>query len=257
MSLLQGQISLLLVLLYTASHIALSRGRAAVAGLLLSLALIKWQLALPVLFLLAVWRSWAVIGFAAAGAAGLFCVSLGVAGMAGMREYAQSILQIAGRAASDPGGAKALYGMFPADMPNLHGMFFVLTGGRPFGLVLTAISSLAVLFWIARRPPSLPLALTAAMLVSYHMQAYDLTLLILPIGVAVRELLCADGQESSEQAKRRVYLLYGAIALLVSPMAPFIIWLHASWLLVVAVLAILLYLCSGSRRHSETERALA
>jgi hypothetical protein len=241
MSLLQGQISLLLLLLYTASHLAFSRGRAAVAGLLLSLALIKWQLALPVLFLLAIWRRWAVIGFAAAGAAVLFCASLGVAWMAGMREYAQSMLQIAARTARDPGGAKVLYGMFAADMPNLHGMFFVLTGGRTIGLVLTAISSLAVLAWASHRPPSLPLALTAAMLVSYHMQAYDLTLLILPISIAGCELLHADRQGCGQRAKRRAYLLYGAALLLAVPVAPLLIWCHASWMLVVAVIAILLY----------------
>jgi hypothetical protein len=254
MALLQGQISLLLLLVYTASHIAFSRERKTGAGLLLSVALIKWQLALPVLFLLAAWRKWKVIGVVAAGATGLYCVSLAVAGMAGVRDYAQSMLQVAARTASDPYGAKALYGMFGGDMPNLHGMFFVLTGGRPFGLVLTAISSLAVLFWAARRPPSMSLALTAAMLVSYHLQAYDLTLLILPIGISTFDLMSARGREFGQRTKRKSYLLYGSISILVPPIAPVVVSLHASWLLIASVITMLSYLSatgSVSSAHSE------
>jgi hypothetical protein len=238
---LQGQISLLLLLIYTASHIAFSRGRTTCTGLLLSVALVKWQFALPVLFLFAAWRKWKVIGVAAAGATGLFCVSLAVAGVAGVREYAQSVLQIAARTASDPYGAKARYGMFGGDMPNLHGMFFVLTSGRPFGLALTAIGSLAVLFWATRRTPSMSVALIAAMLVSYHMQAYDLTLLILPIGISVFEVIRAKGQETGQRTKRQGYLLYGAIGILVSPIAPLVVSLHASWLLIASVIAMLSY----------------
>ena len=38
-------------------------------------------------------------------------------------------------------------------------------------------------FWAATRKPSLPLALLAGLLVSYHLYLYDLTLLLLPISL--------------------------------------------------------------------------
>ncbi|HZQ41941.1 MAG TPA: glycosyltransferase family 87 protein [Acidobacteriaceae bacterium] len=252
MSLLQGQISLLLLMLYTAAHAGLCRGRAAVPGLLLALALTKWQLALPVLFLLAVWKMWRVVGFAVAGAAGLFCASVGVAGVSGMREYIHNMLQVANRTASDPAGAKALYGMFAADMPNLHGLFFVLTGGRSSGLVFTAVGSVAVLCWAARRKPSIPLALTAAMLVSYHMQGYDLTLLALPLGLAAGDWIRVHRQEFGAREKSALYLSYAAAVMLVAPFSVLILWLHASWILIVPVFAMFWY---TSVRDSASNRA--
>ncbi len=72
--------------------------------------------------------------------------------------------------------------MFSAKMPNLYGFFHTLLPGVS-GYVLTAIGSLAVMAWASTRKPSLPLALLAGMLVSYHLYLYDLTLLLLPIGL--------------------------------------------------------------------------
>ena len=73
--------------------------------------------------------------------------------------------------------------MFPARMPDLHGLFFLLSHGQRWGLLLTLGASLAVMLWAALQRPSLPLALLAALLVSYHLQPHDLTLLLLPIGL--------------------------------------------------------------------------
>jgi hypothetical protein len=79
------------------------------------------------------------------------------------------------------------------------------------------------------------------MLVSYHMQAYDLTLLILPIGISLFEVMRAKGQETGQRTKHQGYLLYGAIGILVAPIAPLVVSLHASWLLIASVIAMLSY----------------
>src|SRR6185312_10779083 len=77
--------------------------------------------------------------------------------------------------------AKVHYGMFPVDMPNLHGLTFGLTHGASWGLALNIVLCCIVMVFAARQKASLLIALPAAMLVSYHMQPHDLTLLLLPL----------------------------------------------------------------------------
>ncbi len=76
-------------------------------------------------------------------------------------------------------------------MLNLRGLLSALFEGRfshwwVQGLILG--SSLVVFLIVARCRPSLPLAIIAAALVSYHLNAPDATVLIIPIGIC----LCSD-----------------------------------------------------------------
>jgi len=82
---------------------------------------------------------------------------------------------------------EARYAMYSAQMPNLYGFFHSISRGAPWGLVLTILSSLIVFLWAARQKPSLPLALLAGILVSYHLYLYELTLLLLPISLVFNE----------------------------------------------------------------------
>ncbi len=149
----------------------------------------KFQLALPVLLLFVLWKQWRfALGFLA-GALGVVLLSLATAGSTGLASYLQSILGMASTTALDAVAAKARYGMFPTDMPNLHGLTYAVARGAPWGHVLNLLLSCLVLAWAARQRPSLLVALPAAMLVSYHMQPHDLTLLLLPLAFAVNDLL--------------------------------------------------------------------
>jgi hypothetical protein len=84
---------------------------------------------------------------------------------------------------SSGAAGQARYGMFPAQMPNFYGFFHTLSGGATWALALVILCSLLALLWAAMQKPSLPLALLAGVLVSYHLNLYDLTLLLLPIGL--------------------------------------------------------------------------
>ena len=80
--------------------------------------------------------------------------------------------------------------MFPIEMPNLRGLIYALTRSiLPMFWIqaITAVTSLSVLLWIALKGNSLashrqlPLAITAAAVVSYHLFSHDLALLLIPI----------------------------------------------------------------------------
>jgi hypothetical protein len=78
------------------------------------------------------------------------------------------------------------YGIHPNLMPNLRGLLQALAHGpTPAAFHVTAVLSLLVLIWAATRRPSLPLALLAAILVSYHHLITDTTMMILPATLAL------------------------------------------------------------------------
>jgi len=73
-------------------------------------------------------------------------------------------------------------------MINLRGLFSALFDDKlPHGYVqfLVAACSVVVLLAAARRRPSLPLAIAAASLVSYHFIVHDASILIIVIAVAL------------------------------------------------------------------------
>lgn len=207
-ALMQGQVTFLLLFLYTACFLAIERGRTFLAGALLAAALIKFQIALPIAFLFLIWRQGRfLLGFAL-GAAALAALSLALTGPDGVAQYLTSLIHITGQTLAHPEFARQHYGMSSAEMPNLHGLFSLLAAalshspqGSPLAVfLLIAISSALVLLWAARQRPSLALALPAAMLVSYHLQPYDLTLLILPLSLAFapcRNASTSDGQRTT------------------------------------------------------------
>lgn len=174
-----GQVSILLLLLYCACFSAIQSSKPILAGIFLSLALIKFQIALPIALLFLLWRQWRFLTGFLTGAAALTLLSILITGPRAFEAYGRSLFFMS-HAASNPAG-EAKYGMFPAQMPNLYGFFHTLSGGAPWGVALTILCSLLVLVWAARQQPSLTLALLAAILISYHLYLYDLTILLLPM----------------------------------------------------------------------------
>jgi hypothetical protein len=174
-----GQVSLLLLLLYCACFVALQSGKAALAGVFLALALIKFQIALPIALLFLIWRQWRFLSGFLLGALALALVSLRVTGAKVLEIYLHSLFTMSQQSSGT--GVQPRYGMFPAQMPNLYGFLHTLSGGATWALALAILCSLVALLWAAMQKPSLPLALLAGLLVSYHLFLYDLTLLLLPI----------------------------------------------------------------------------
>jgi hypothetical protein len=103
------------------------------------------------------------------------------------------------------------YALSPLTMLNLRGLLSAIFQGRISHWPLQAlilISSAVVLFVAARCRPSLPLAIVATALVSYHLNAQDASILIIPIGLC----LCSDS----------VWAALAAIALLIVPITAII-----------------------------------
>jgi hypothetical protein len=191
-----GQVSLLLLLLYCGCYVALENGKPALAGALLALALIKFQVALPVALLFLIWRQWRFVAGFIGAALALALVSLRITGAKVMETYVQSLFAMSQQSSS--AAAQAKYAMFSAQMPNLYGFLHTIAGAASssgsssggaslrtasWSLALTLLLSLLTLLWAALQRPSLPLALLAGILVSFHLYFYDLTLLLLPMSL--------------------------------------------------------------------------
>jgi hypothetical protein len=243
----EGQMSLIVLLLYCACFVALQNGWPFVAGIFLALALIKFQIALPVALLFLVWRCWGFVAGFSSGAIALALLSLCVTGASGLEVYGHSLLSSRSIAVT----ARSLFEIVPTHMPNLYGLFYSISGGADWEQVVTMACSLLVLGWAMFQRPSLPLALLVGMLVSYHFYQYDLSLLLLPIGLTLNQavLRIASDSDESRQLKstsptvgRMVTAIFVCCVLLASPLYMFLMMTERVYLLACPVAALLFYL---------------
>jgi hypothetical protein len=240
-----GQVSIILLLLYCASFTAIQSAKPFVAGIFLSLALIKFQVALPVALLFLLWRQWRFLAGFLTGASALTLISVVITGPMAFEAYGRSLFFMSHAAASPANEAK--YAMFSAQMPNLYGLFHTLSGGAPWGLALTMLCSVLVLFWAGRQQPSLPLALLAAILVSYHLYLYDLTLLLLPITLVFNQNI------DSLVRGRQGGALYASVFLQLGSIWGSFVWFDSHYL--VAIPVAVLFACFGALSNDPIVRA--
>ena len=189
LTLVMGQLSIALLVIACFAFILLEAERPLLAGLVFSLALIKLQVALPVALLFFLWRRWRfTLGFLL-GAALLSALSAAIVGPGNLPSYLHSITHTSALAGTQ---LQSAVGIGPRRMANLYGLFFTLSPTNRLATVLSAAASIAVLAWAATRKPSLPLALLAGILVSYHLYLCDLTLLLLPISLLCDSLFAEE-----------------------------------------------------------------
>jgi hypothetical protein len=185
-ALLQGQDSIIMLALLAGALWALDDGKEFVAGLLVGIGIFKFQIVIPIALLFLMWRRWrfsAGLAFYSA-AAGL--VSLLLVGLSGARDYAHMLLSMSLRLTSEADVRR--YATDPRAMINLRGLLSAIFNGiLPHGYVqfLIAACSVVVLLMAARQRPSLPLAIAAASLVSYHLIAHDASILVIVIAAAL------------------------------------------------------------------------
>lgn len=188
----QGQDSLLFLLTSCLVWRALAAGRDARAGWVLALGLFKFQLAVPMAIVVAARRGWRFAAAFAAAGVGVAALCLGMMGRAGAAALLH--LLVAGSLARDQGAAaQQAMVIKPPAMPNLVGLLYAcgtrhLAAGAAFAVV--AAVSAAVLGWsifAARRARQLrvayAIAMVCAVLVSYHLFLYDVTLLLAPMAL--------------------------------------------------------------------------
>ena len=227
-ALFQSQDSILLFTLISAAFVLLDRGQEASAGALVSLSLFKFQYAIPILLLFLIWRRWKfVAGFTITGAA-LAILSFWLVGTAGLSGF----IHLLSTTARLPEAQQYRLGEYPGSMPNLRGLFYVLFHSRPLvATIATALASTLLIFYTGfTKRVSLPLAVSVAILASYHATMHDLTLTILPAGI-----LLGEGLTWSEKWK-----MAAATALLVLPVLVFLAGPRYFYLLAVALLAMII-----------------
>ena len=185
-ALIQGQDSILLLMLFAAALVSLRSRRELTAGVLVGLGLFKFQISIPIALLFFVWRRWRFsAGFAlAATAVGL--VSLSLVGMSQLGVYFRSLLLMSIRLASPVDQFK--YGISPA-LNRYAPQFWIQA--------LIILASVAVLVWAAvlrprRATESFLIAITASALVSYHLLIHDLSVLLIPIAVTLDRFIHAE-----------------------------------------------------------------
>src|SRR6185437_9412222 len=194
-ALLMGQLSILLLLIYCACFVALRSDRNFVAGLILSLALIKFQVALPIAALFLLWRQWRFIAGFLAGAALFTALSIRLVGLATFTAYLHSLFTMT-RTVSGDHATQLHFAILPNQMPNLYGLIFFLARGATWSHALIFAAAFLLFLWTIFQKPSLPLALLTATLVSYHLFFYDLTLLLLPLSLLADRLLHSPTSDS-------------------------------------------------------------
>lgn len=219
-ALLQGQDSILLLLIYVLTFVELKTERFASAGACLAFGLFKFHLVLPLLALLLIREQQVarqrkmLLGFVGIAAL-LLVISIAIVGIPQIASYPRYVLGLESTLAS---GA-----IQPSDMPNLRGLLYLIAPGLPhLNWLIILLSAIVFLIaaWLARSYDSgtrglvFSLLVLTAVLVSYHCLEHDLSILALPVA------LLAQWLETGGTASRwsRFAVLAGWMALLFSPL---------------------------------------
>jgi hypothetical protein len=210
-ALLQGQDSILLLLVLSGVLVLLDRDDRLPAGLMLGLGMFRFQIILPVALLFLLWRQFRfLLGFLISSAVAVLA-SIWMVGLHGALMYVQYMLSISVKLNSE--AAMEKYSDTPLEMLNLRGLISALLWERVPHIwmeVAILVASVLVIAVASRLKMSLPLAIVAASLVSYHFIAHDASIWLIPIFLA----LC--GPSVSEGAF--------AAAMLFSPFAAVFVW---------------------------------
>ncbi len=205
LALIQGQDSIVLLVLYALTFLLLKNDRHLLAGCTLALGLFKFQLVLPFVGFFFLQRNWKFASGFAACSTVVIGISLWVAGKQGSLE----LVRFLARSNQNATGPEQ-FGLYPANMPNIRGILFgILSGTVSHSLMftLTAVLSVALFGWAVKTSRSSPLevryalAIMVTLLVSYHLFVYDLTIAVLPL------LIIVDRMASGSLRRRRLYEL--------------------------------------------------
>ncbi len=260
--LVQGQDSLLLLLLVVLAFTALRRGRAFAAGCWLGLGLFKFQLVLPLVLVLVLTqgrsaRNGLVKGFGVIALA-LGGLSAAMSGWSVFGVYPKFLADLS---------SQPFAGITPQAMANFRGLvyFFFHRDQSPWAIAAVVIVSAAALFetliyWkhaqqaAARNTTAsgsnefdLAFASTVlfALLVSYHLNPHDLSLLLLPIVLLLRD---AMGTTNPHTTARRWLILALSAVLFLPPLHLLALQAHVYALVSMPLIA--LFAVSASRRGS-------
>jgi hypothetical protein len=185
-ALLQGQDSIVLLLLFTLGFLQLSEGHDTNAGCIFALATFKPHLVLPLLLIMLAARRWKVVGSFFATCLALVAASVLLVGWRTAFAFPRFLLEFSRLPA-------AIAGAYPEAMPNIRGLVSAVSNGNISSLVtrlivigISLLVMLLVVFACARDQGwiseiNFSLAVVASLLIGYHVNGHDLTLLLLPM----------------------------------------------------------------------------
>lgn len=240
LTLLQGQDSIMLLLLFTLAFICLKNKREQMAGAWLALGLFRPQMVLGFLVLWLFQRGWKILpGFVPVTVL-LGLLSLRVIGTAGLLTYPKYVLH-ADRTLVQ--GA-----LRPSDMPNLRGLIYIFAQHSDMvWLVLTlSLVILLLVAWRLRANPdeedsldwNFSLALLAGTILSYYCLGHDLSIVFLPVAIITPKVCCAEVRPAA-----RALIICALLMLFFSPLQLFLIGRHQlgvmGWALVVFTTGVL------------------
>jgi hypothetical protein len=208
-TLIEGQDSLLLLLILTAAFRYLAHGQETFAGILAGLGVFKLQMAIPLLIVFLVWRRWRFVkGFLlSAGIAGI--VSVWIMGINQLHTYIHLLLFMA-----QPTPVTGVYPLTISRMTNLHGLIYGIFGAWVSPLwvaLLTAATSVALLFWLSKvRRPDATVAIVGSTLLSYYLFYYEISSLLIPVVVTLNRFVPSEGRNepNGKWTARLVSLLF-------------------------------------------------
>jgi hypothetical protein len=189
---MQGQDSIIILILFTGVYLKLMRGSNFIAGFFLGLALFKFQIVLPIALLFLAWRKWRFL--AGTSVSALLALALSVL-VCGVHSFANYVGSLRGISTKVMAGNQVLYTMPIARMSNLRGLLFSAlrwqTGAELQVVVLiTSAIILVVAGWYGRKAPvewQFAIAVTATGLVAYHLFTYDLSIMLIPMTVLLAQ----------------------------------------------------------------------
>jgi hypothetical protein len=215
---LQGQDSILLLLLCVLAFNALKREADVLAGCWLALGVFKFQFIVPIVLLLVIWKRRRVaIGFTVVSAV-LVLISARLTGWQNLLQYPAFALEIT----KSPG----LGGVAPGFAPNLRGLALGLLShfSKPVGTWLALLASIVLFLFAAMkgREASSPeklelqfsLAIAVSGLIAWQTNMHDLSLLVLPLVLITDYCL----QTLAQRRRRRFHLLLPVLPVLISPL---------------------------------------
>src|SRR5437867_3980456 len=228
-ALMQGQDSILLLVLLAAAFVALHRGRGFAAGTLVGLGLFKLQIVIPIAILFFAWRRWRFFAGFLPSSAFAMGVSLWVIGLEQAKAFVHSLFAVGGAVA--PAANQIKFPLRTTLMANRRGLVAGLTAGRLSSrtiLILTILLSGAVLalaIRLLRKQASVDamlLAITASVVVSYYLFIHDLSVLLIPILVILDRYIGLSGATGGSEGLAAIL----AASLFVAPICLFLIPAH-------------------------------
>lgn len=238
-ALMQGQDSVLLLTIVMAAMACSTRGHRFYSGLILGLGVFKLQVIVPIAMLFVLWRRWRVVAGLAISTTSMALLSVAVTGFAGVPAFLGSLVSVGGVTNS-----KLIN--FPIRlqvMSNLRGLISCALANsfssgeiRAVVVLISAILMIALAVLVpARWKNPLPIAITAAALVSYYLFVHDLSVLLIPI-LFLLEAACLPVLSERNFAAWAAVLAYVAPLCLIAVPAHFYITCFAYCALLAAAL---------------------